>query len=45
LNKGKTVAYGKSNEALSKENLEKAYSIDVYSLMQGLLGSWNGAKT
>lgn len=40
MNKGKTVAYGKTEEVLSRDKLNDVYNMDVYEWMQGLLSQW-----
>ncbi len=40
LNKGKAVSQGEINYVLSPENLEQAYSMDVYAWMNDMLGQW-----
>ncbi|HHT86350.1 MAG TPA: ABC transporter ATP-binding protein [Clostridiales bacterium] len=40
LSKGRAVAFGETEEVLTKANLEEAYGLDVYSLMNELLGKW-----
>ena len=41
LNRGKTVAYGEMADVLTRENLARAYDMDVFSWMQTLLKQWN----
>lgn len=40
LSEGETVADGSANEALTPENLERVYGIDVYAWMRELLHQW-----
>lgn len=40
LHKGKAVAFGTAAEALSPENLNKVYSIDVAGWMRSMLAQW-----
>ncbi len=40
LQKGRVIASGTASETFSPENLEKAFSIDVYAWMRSMLGQW-----
>lgn len=40
MHKGKLVSYGKINDVLTRENLKKVYSMDVYGWMKELLLQW-----
>jgi iron complex transport system ATP-binding protein len=40
LNKGRVMAQGEIDDVLSPENLENAYSMDVYAWMDDMLGQW-----
>ena len=40
LDEGKTLAYGEIERVFSKENLNKAYAMDVSAWMRGLLSQW-----
>ena len=41
LEQGKTIAQGETEKVLTPENLHQAYSMDVYSWMQDMLGRWS----
>ena len=41
LDKGKVIAYGETDKVLTPENLEKVYSMDVYTWMKNMLEQWN----
>jgi len=40
LDRGHTVASGKTDEVLTRANLEKAYAMDVYEWMREMLSQW-----
>ncbi len=40
LNRGKTVSFGNIDSVFSPQNLNAAYSMDVYEWMQKMLGQW-----
>lgn len=40
LHKGRLIASGGTDEVLSRENLESAYSMDVYAWMREMLSQW-----
>lgn len=42
LKGGEAVACGETDAALSRENLERAYSMDVYEWMSDMLSRWRG---
>lgn len=44
LYKGKQLAFGASKSVLSRQNLEAAYSMDVYAWMQWMLSQWENKK-
>ncbi len=44
LNRGKTVACGAIRDTLTKENLMRAYGMDVYAWMQTLLSQWENGE-
>lgn len=40
MDKGRLISYGQINDVLTRENLKKVYSIDVYGWMKELLMQW-----
>jgi len=40
LHRGRLIASGRTDEVLSRENLESAYSMDVYAWMRDMLSQW-----
>ncbi|MCE5344321.1 MAG: ABC transporter ATP-binding protein, partial [Eubacteriales bacterium] len=40
MDQGHTVALGTAREALSRENLQQAYGMDIHSWMRGMLSQW-----
>lgn len=40
IHRGKLMAAGAVEQVLSRENLEKVYSMDVYEWMRAMLGQW-----
>lgn len=42
LDRGRAVALGKIDEVLTRENLKKVYSMDVYEWMREMLSQWKG---
>lgn len=40
MDKGKLVSCGKINDVLTRENLKKVYSMDVYGWMRDMLSQW-----
>ncbi len=41
LDKGRVVAWGKTADVLTNENLQSVYSMDVYDWMRSLLSRWS----
>lgn len=44
LDRGHQLAFGESEEVLSRKNLELAYSMDVYAWMQWMLSQWEDRR-
>ena len=40
LDQGSCIAYGKTNEVLTRENLNRVYDMDVYAWMHEMLSQW-----